>query len=167
VEHLLSLGHRRIGCITGLPDLLNSQKRSDGYRQAIQDAGLTVDETLVIEGDFQYVGGYKATKRLLALDNPPTAVFACNDLMAIGAISAVVSAGLSVPDDISVVGFDDIHLAMFANPPLTTVVQPKHDMGVTAAEILLKRLSDSTLKPNRHQLKTQLLVRDSTTAVSL
>ena len=166
VEHLLSLGHRRIGCITGMPDLLNSQKRNDGYRQAIQDAGLAVDESLVIEGDFRYEGGYEATKKLLALANPPTAVFACNDLMAIGAISAVVSEGLSVPEDISIVGFDDIHLAVFANPSLTTVVQPKHEMGVTAAEILLKRLKDSNLKPNRYQLKTYLLVRDSTTAVS-
>jgi len=166
IEHLLSSGHHRIGCITGLPDLMNSQKRSDGYRQAIQEAGLIVDESLVIEGDFRYEGGYDATKQLLALENPPTAVFACNDLMAIGAISAVVSEGLSVPEDISIVGFDDIHLAVFANPSLTTVVQPKHEMGVKAADILLKRLKDSKMSPDRYQLKTHLLVRDSTTAVS-
>ena len=166
VEHLLSLGHRRIGCITGPPDLMNSQKRSDGYRQAIQDAGLTVDESLVVVGDFRYEGGYDATKQLLALEDSPTAVFACNDLMAIGAISGVVSEGLTVPEDVSIVGFDDIHLAVFANPSLTTVVQPKHEMGVTAAQILLKRLKDSTMSPARYQLKTHLLVRDSTTAIT-
>ena len=165
VEHLLALGHQRIGCITGLPDLVNSQKRSAGYRQAIRDAGLLIDESLMIEGDFRYESGYDATKRLLSLENPPTAVFACNDLMAIGAISAVVSLGLSVPEDVSIVGFDDILLAVFTNPSLTTVVQPKHEMGVTAAQILLQRLANPEPPPIRHILDTHLLVRDSTTAV--
>ncbi|MDJ0752718.1 MAG: LacI family DNA-binding transcriptional regulator [Ardenticatenaceae bacterium] len=165
VEHLLSLGHQRIGCITGLPDLINSQKRSNGYREALKNAGLIVDESLIVEGDFRYEGGYDATKHLLGLNDPPTAIFACNDLMAIGAISAIVSAGLSVPQDISIVGFDDIHLAMFANPPLTTVVQPKYEMGVTAAKILLQRLQTPDLPPKRHLLQTHLLVRESTKAV--
>ncbi len=166
VEHLLSLGHQRIGCITGPPDLMNSQKRSDGYRQAIQQAGLPLDKSLVVEGDFRYEGGYDATKHLLSLTNPPTAVFACNDLMAVGAISAVVSLGLSVPEDVSIVGFDDIHLAVFANPSLTTVVQPKHEMGVMAAQILLQRIKEPDMPPNRHLLKTYLLARDSTTDVT-
>lgn len=165
VEHLLALGHKRIGCITGLPDLVNSKKRSDGYRQAIENTGMRVDESLIIEGDFRYEGGYDATKHLLTIGEPPTAVFACNDLMAIGAISAVVSLGLSVPEDVSIVGFDDIHLAVFANPSLTTVVQPKHKMGVTAAKILLQRLKEPNKPPERYVLKTNLLVRDSTTAV--
>ena len=161
-RHLIELGHRRIGCIAGPSDLTPSADRVTGYSQALAECGVPVDEALIAKGDFQYESGYQATRQLLAMDNPPTAIFACNDLMAVGAISAAVEMGFQVPADMSVIGFDDVRLASFANPPLTTIVQPKYEMGVIAAQMLLERVGDLDTPPRRTMLDTSLLVRQST-----
>ncbi len=161
-HHLIELGHRRIGCIAGPSDLTPSADRVTGYSQALAERDMSVDQALVAKGDFQYESGYQAARQLLAMDDPPTAVFACNDLMAVGVIAAAVEMGFQVPADLSVVGFDDVRLASFANPPLTTIVQPKHDMGVIAAKMLLERMRDLDMPPRRKTFDTRLLVRRST-----
>jgi len=160
--HLLELGHRCIGCITGPSDVTPSAERVTGYRQALSEGGIPVDEVLIVKGDFQYGSGYRAARQILARDDPPTAIFTCNDLMAVGAISAAVEMGRQVPVNLSVVGFDDVRLASFANPPLTTIVQPKYEMGVLATTMLLERMRNHDIPPRRRLLDTSLLIRQST-----
>ena len=166
-RYLMDLGHRCIGCIAGPSDVTPSAERVTGYRQALDESGIPVDEALIVKGDFQYESGYQAAHQLLAVDDPPTAIFACNDLMAVGAISAAVEVGRRVPADLSVIGFDDVGLASFANPPLTTVVQPKYEMGVIAATMLLERMHEPEIPPRRRMLDTSLLVRRSTAPLSV
>jgi len=166
-RHLLDLGHCRIGYIAGPSDLTPSAERITGYRQALEEAGIPVDKALILKGDFQYESGYQAARQLLEMDDPPAAIFACNDLMAVGAISAAVELGRKVPADLSVVGFDDVRLASFTNPPLTTIVQPKYEMGVVAATMLLERMRDHDVPPRRRMLDTALVIRQSTTSVKV
>lgn len=161
-SHLLELGHRRIGCITGPADLTSSTERVLGYRQALVEHNLPVEEMIIINGDFQYESGYQATHHLLTLDQPPTAIFACNDMMAVGAISAAQELNRQIPADLSVVGFDDVRLAAFTNPPLTTISQPKREMGVVAATMLLERMKHRDRPPRHRLLETSLLIRRST-----
>ena len=162
IHYLIELGHRRIGCITGPSDVTPSAERVTGYRQALREAGIAADENLVVKGDFQYESGFRATQQLLEVNDPPTAVFACNDLMAVGAISAVIESGRRVPADLSVIGFDDVPLASFTNPPLTTIAQPKYEMGALATTMLLERVQDRDMPPRRKLLDTSLFVRHST-----
>jgi LacI family transcriptional regulator len=164
-HHLVELGHRRIGCIAGPSDVTPSADRITGYRQALHEGGIAVDEALIVKGDFQYESGYRAAHQLLAIDDPPTAVFTCNDLMAVGAISAALELRRQVPADLSVVGFDDVRLASFTNPPLTTVAQPKYEMGVMAATMLLERLQNRDMPPRQRLLDTSLLTRQSTASL--
>ena len=161
VEHLIVRGHRRIGCITGPSDVTPSAGRAEGYRSALAAHGLPIDEALIQRGDFQYAGGAEATATLLSLPEPPTAIFACNDMMAIGAISAATEMGRHVPVDLGIVGFDDVALASFSNPPLTTVCQPKQQMGEVAIDLLLARIKVRIAPPQRRVLPTQLIVRRS------
>jgi LacI family transcriptional regulator len=161
-RHLIDLGHRCIGCIVGPSDLTPSAERVTGYQQALGEAGIHVDETLIAKGDFQFESGHRAMRQFLAMRDPPTAIFACNDLMAVGAIGVAVEMGWMVPADLSVVGFDDVRLASFGNPPLTTVVQPKYEMGVMAATMLLERMRDPEMPPRRRLLDTSLLIRKTT-----
>lgn len=164
VEHLLALGHKRIGCISGPAEVASSLARVEGYRAALRSAGLRADPALVVAGNFSDGSGHGGAQQLLGMAEPPTAIFACNDLMAIGAIAAVVEMGLLVPDDISVVGYDDIHLAAFVNPPLTSVAQPKYDLGKSATALLVARLGDRSLPPRRFVLQNRLILRRSTAA---
>jgi LacI family transcriptional regulator len=161
-RHLIELGHTRIACVTGPSDLTPSADRVIGYRKALSQSNLAVDEALILKGDFHYTSGYEAGLQLLSLEPPPTAVFACNDLMAIGLMSAARQSGLRVPEDLSVVGFDDVRLAAFANPPLTTIAQPKYQIGVVAVRLLLERMREPELAARRHVLDTRLLTRAST-----
>ena len=161
-RHLIDLGHRHIGCITGPSDLTLSAERVTGYRRALQEAGLSIDENLVVKGDFQFESGYRAALHFLGLRPPPTAIFANNDLMAVGVINAALKLGCAVPADLSVVGFDDVPLASFIYPLLTTVAQPKYDMGVVATTMLLERINNPDMPPRQTLLETQLIVRDST-----
>jgi DNA-binding LacI/PurR family transcriptional regulator len=127
-------------------------------------AGLSADADDVLLGNFNAESGYQAATQLLSRSDPPTAIFACNDLMAIGAISAARAMGFRMPRDISIVGFDDIQLAHYSNPPLTTVRQPKYEMGRLATNLLLERIQDPDMQPRARVLDTQLVVRASSSA---
>jgi LacI family repressor for deo operon, udp, cdd, tsx, nupC, and nupG len=160
-EHLQSLGHRRIAVVTGPAESPHSRDRMFGYRLQLRAAGMQFDESLVIPGEFTMKSGADAADRLLAIPDPPTAVFCFNDEMAIGAIQRLTALGRRVPDDISVAGFDDIEFAAFASPPLTTISQPTDDMGATAMKLLHRRLGGDT-HVETVTLPTQLKVRAST-----
>ncbi|RKR92540.1 LacI family transcriptional regulator [Micromonospora pisi] len=160
-EHLLSLNHRRIGFIAGPPRLLCSRARLDGYRAALEAAGLPVDHQLIAPGDFYHESGYSSGTALLNLADPPTAIFASSDQMAFGAYEAVRRRGLRVPDDVSVVGFDDLPEARWSSPPLTTVRQPLAEMGLLAARTVLRLARGEAVDTPRVELSTDLVVRDS------
>jgi LacI family transcriptional regulator len=161
IEHLIGLGHRRIGFITGTPGTSPARERLAGYRDALRDADLPFDPTLVVKGDFLEPRGYEATQELLALDRRPTAIFTSADTAAFGAIKAARAAGLRVPRDISVVGFDDIPESSLVMPPLTTVRQPLQEMGATAVRLLRRLMDEPDATPRRTELLTELIVRES------
>ncbi len=161
--YLIELGHRRIAYIVGLKEMECSLDRLAGYRAALKEHAIEYDPALVHAGDFFRPQGYEAARQFLALDHPPTAIFAANDLSAFGVMEAVRDCELSVPDDISVIGFDDIQEAQQVHPSLTTVRQPLEEMGRLAAQILLARLDDPDLPGERVELPTELIIRDSCT----
>jgi LacI family transcriptional regulator len=161
-EHLVSLGHRRIGLIAGPRRLLCSRARLDGYRAGLESAGIGVADELIRQGDFYHESGFKGSAALLDLADPPTAIFASSDQMAFGVYEAVRQRGLRVPDDISVVGFDDLPEARWASPPLTTVRQPLAEMGVVAARTVLALAQGQELDSRRVELATELVTRVST-----
>jgi LacI family transcriptional regulator len=161
-EHLLSLGHRRIGMIGGPRSMLCTQARIDGYRAALERAGVEFDRSLVRYGDFRHEGGFRASCTLLDLADRPTAIFAGSDQQAMGAYEAARQVGLRVPDDVSVVGFDDLPLCQWLSPPLTTIRQPLEEMGRLAARMLFQQLDGDTLVSPRMELATELRVRLST-----
>ncbi|WP_328441653.1 LacI family DNA-binding transcriptional regulator [Streptomyces sp. NBC_00444] len=165
-EHLLALGHRRIGLIAGPPRLLCSRARLDGYRTALESAGITLDDTLVVPGDFHPESGFTGCNVLLDLPDPPTAVFAASDQMALGAIEALRRRGLRVPEDMSVVGFDDVPEVRWSAPPLTTVRQPLADMGKLAVRTVLRLARGEQPDSPRVELGTELVVRSSTAPAS-
>ncbi len=163
MAHLIERGHRRIAHLAGFRATSSGRYRWDGYLASLQEHGLSVDQDLVVEAGFTKEQGHQAMHRLLAVRPLPTAVFAVNDLVAIGALTALREAGLRVPDDMAVAGFDDIDEAACITPGLTTIRQPTYEMGKTAAELLFRRLSKGA--PRRRQrvvLSHQLVVRDST-----
>jgi LacI family transcriptional regulator len=162
-RHLLDLGHRRIGCVIRTGDPTSSVARVDGYREALVETGIQPDERFIVGSEFGYAAGEAAARELLKFPERPTAVIAHNDIMAIGAMKALVEAGLSVPRDVSVVGFDDIALASYVQPPLTTVFYPKQQMGHAAAELLLQLLARGEVSPPKvTTLAVRLIVRGST-----
>ncbi len=161
-RHLIDLGHTRIGAITGPDDMMCSLARLDGYRSAMASAGLSVDPAWTTFGSFYVEGGREAALAMLALPHPPTAIFAGNDLQALGVYEAARERGLRVPDDLSVVGFDDIAPAQWVSPPLTTVHQPLRRMGAEAARIVLREASGDADHAPRLDLATHLVVRGST-----
>ncbi len=161
-KYLIGLGHRRIACIAGPSPLTPSADRVHGYKRALAEAGIPFDEQLVVPCTESYVSGEIAMAQLLNLNEPPTAVFAYNDVTAIGALRAIANAGLQVPRDISIVGFDDIPLASAVVPSLTTIAQPIAELATLAVEILISRLRGSeTLPGKRIMLETRLIVRES------
>ena len=165
VAFLVSLGHRQIGCITNAPLAYTAAtERLNGYRDALDEAGIAFDERLVVEGSFVAASGYGAMTALLARARP-TAVFVASDVVAIGAIRALREAGLRVPTDVSVVGFDDIALAEHFDPPLTTVRIPAHSLGETAGQLLVERIAGRPVAA-RTLLPTQLVIRESTGIVA-
>lgn len=166
VNHLLTLGHRRIGIITNAPLVYTaSRQRLEGYSQALKQAGIAYDECLIQEGNFDGESGLSAMQDLLACDPPPTAVFVASDMVAMGALQAIRDRGLQVPEDIAVVGFDDITAARFVTPALTTVRVPMFGLGWSAAEILVERIEglveQDTISQTHTLLETELIVRDS------
>jgi LacI family transcriptional regulator len=162
-EHLLALGHKRIGFISGRPDLDSARLRQEGYALALAEAGIEADPALIAEGAFVEDQSHEAARRLLLGPNPPTAIFASNDLSAIGVLSAAVELGLDVPHDLSILGFDNVPEAVMADPPLTTVEQPIQLMGRRAIELLLSLLAGGEV-PGRITLPTRLVERRSTAA---
>ena len=163
-RHLLDLGHRRIAAITGPPHALSSRARLDGYRAALDGAGVPADPRLVRQGDYHVEDGLLHTRSLLREDEPPTAVFAFNDSQALGVYRAAAEAGLRIPHDLSVVGFDDLPPVEWAIPALTTVRQPLTEMARAAAEMVVTLAHGGELASNRLILATRLIVRASTAA---
>ena len=163
-EHLLSFGHRRIASISGPGDYLCSRARLDGYRSALDRAGIRFDPALVREGNFHHEGGFACGAELLALSHAPTAIFAGSDQQAFGVYEAARRRGLRIPQDLSLVGFDDLPVARWASPPLTTVRQPLAEMGRTAAQMLGDLIEGAPLRTNRIELSTELIIRESTAA---
>ena len=162
-RHLIELGHKRIACIAGPSSITPSAERMTGYRKALEQAGLPYDETLVLRGDYHAQSGMEITHAILKMDPRPTAVFASNDLMALGALRAAAEAGYSVPRDLAVIGYDDLELAKFTNPPLSTIAQPKKEIGTQAVNLLVDRITRKNRPPSRLVLAPELIVRRSTT----
>jgi len=160
-RHLARLGHRRIGFVGGPSHVSSSIQRLAGHREALEEAGLPFDEALAVSGDFHPESGRSAAQRLLDLSRPPTAILACNDLMAIGVLRAAAERGRVVPRDLAVVGYDDIELSAFTVPPLTTVAQPKREMGRRSVRLLAGRIRDERLPPQHQLLPVTLTVRES------
>jgi DNA-binding LacI/PurR family transcriptional regulator len=159
VTHLLRLGYDRIATILGPMDTMTARHRRQGYIDALHSRAKTVNPAMEMEGDFTEPSGYYAMQHLLC--QLPDAVFAANDLMAMGAMRVIREHGLKVPDDIAVVGFDDIPASANTDPPLTTVRQPSHHMGVVAAEILIDVLKHGAMYLHRVILPTELIIRKS------
>lgn len=164
MRHLLGLGHRRIAAITGPTGWVATEDRRRGYHAALAAAGILPDPALEIESDFEIAGGADAAGRLLELSDPPTAIFAFNDNLAIGAIQAARARGVRVPEDLSVVGFDDSEHATIVSPALTTVRQPLAEMGRTAVSLLSRLLDRQRFETLHIELGTRLVVRESTAA---
>jgi LacI family transcriptional regulator, galactose operon repressor len=162
MRHLFSLGHRRIAIITGPRGWIATEDRRRGYHAALAAAGILPDPALEVEADFEIAGGRDAARRLFDPANPPSAIFAFNDNLAIGAIQAARARGLRVPEDVSVVGFDDVELATIVSPTLTTVRQPLAEMGRTAVSLLMRLLERQRFETLHVELGTRLVVREST-----
>lgn len=163
-EYLISLGHRRIGIITGPLHLTTSRARLAGYREALERAGIPVDPALICEGNYLLGDGYQQTTAFLHLADPPTAIFAGNDAQAAGVYQALYEHNIRIPDDMSVIGFDDVMYSAQMSPPLTTIRQPLVEMGKMAATMLLRLISGLQLDSNHMELSTSLVVRKSCSA---
>jgi LacI family transcriptional regulator len=160
-QYLIDKGYTRIACIAGPLDKTPARLRLEGYQSAMQRSGLPLHDEYVITSDFEFGGGLTAMQSLLALAEPPQAVFVGNDAMAVGVYQALYQAGLSVPRDMAVVGYDDIELAAFMTPPLTTIHQPKDELGELAIDVLIHRMAQPGQKQQRVQLTPELVVRGS------
>jgi len=159
IKHLLSQGFRRIATITGAQNMIAGSDRLLGYMDALAQNGIPIDMDLIAPGNFTEEGGYAAMQRILP--HRPQAVFVASDTMALGALRAIQQAGLRIPENIALAGFDDMPFSARLNPPLTTVRQPVQEMGTRAAEMLFALLADPESKLTHTILPTQLVVRDS------
>jgi LacI family transcriptional regulator len=169
-KYLIELGHRHIGCISGPSQTTPSAQRLSGYKRALQEAKLNIDENIIRQGDYRYPSGEKAMRELLMVAHPPTAVFICNDMMAIGAFQAVYQLGLKIPDDISIIGFDNIPISQAIYPSLTTIEQPIIEMAELVVNLLIEKiklrnnrsnLMNGNIYNKRIVLETKLIKRDS------
>lgn len=160
-EHLINLGHKRIAHISGPVSVVLSRDRMKGYRQAMVYHELPIEPVFMQEGDFSFESGYNQMLKFLALENPPSAVFAASDEMAVGAVKAARSNGLRVPEDLAVVGFDNIELGSIVEPGITTIEQPKYQIGNMAMELLVKLIDQEELQKNQSVLEDKLIIRDS------
>jgi LacI family transcriptional regulator len=163
MEYLTSLGHKRIGFISGRAELESSTRRLMGYRDGMKKAGLRVDERLIASGDYTTETGVSCARQLLSLDNPPTAIFASNDQMAMGVYQVAQEMGLRIPEDLSVIGFDNIMESKYMG--LTTVDQFISDMGYVATQMLIKLINGDLLESQTYQMQTQLVIRSSCRAL--
>jgi len=162
-EHLTQLGHERVGMVSGPLEKSSGHERYHGLRDALADLGLPLHDSLVRFGDFRVSGGREAAEELLRLPEPPTALVVSNNQMTLGALLAVRELGLRVPDEVSVVSFDDMEWAPLANPPLTALAQPTYEMGATAARMLLDKIEKkATGSPSKLFMEPELMIRGST-----
>lgn len=162
VRHLIELGHRRIGFITGPHRLFTARERLEGYLETLRAAGLPIDERLILEGDFKERGGYELVSRFLEIRPQPTAVFVANNLMTLGVLLRLKERGVRIPQQLAVVGFDDMPWAPILTPPLTAVAQPSYQLGTAAAQLLMQRLrSTRTTPPQVLVFQPTLVVRES------
>jgi LacI family transcriptional regulator len=166
-QHLLTLGHRRIACIAGPQELDISMERVAGLRQRLQQAGMQLPAEQLVHADFTSTGGYAAATLLLSSAQAPDAIFCCNDLMAIGALRAAAERGIQVPQQLSVIGFDDIDMAQFVHPQLTSVAQNTRRLGQLTAQCLLDRIADPARPIQRQIVTPQLQVRSSTVSAAV
>lgn len=158
---LLDSGHKRIGMISGDRNFVSTIQRESGYKKALEDAGLHFETQLVKQGAFGFKGGFGAAGQFLDMSEKPTAIFAISDLMAIGAIKAMKQAKIKVPDDMSVIGFDNISFSSMYDPMLSTVFQPKYEIGSMAMELLIKQINGEK-EAQEIFLEHQLIIREST-----
>ncbi|WP_295760140.1 LacI family DNA-binding transcriptional regulator [Undibacterium sp.] len=163
-KYLIDLGHTDIACVSGPKTLLPSGDRVQGYWRALKEAGIARREEYLAHSDFTSQGGFTAFQQLLALERRPSAIFASNDLMAIGGLCAAHQAGMKIPEQLSVIGYDDIALASFSTPPLTTIAQPKYEIGVLTAQVMVQRIRNAASDLQREKLETKLMIRQSTAA---
>lgn len=163
-EHLVTLGHRRIGMVAGSFSITDrSYHRWHGYRMCLRDHGISYDKELLVQTDYSLESGRDAVKKLLALKDQPSAVFCSNDYIALGAMKGARELGLNLPSDLSIVGFDDMQTASYLVPALTTIRQPAYEIGEIATELLFQRMETPT-KPVQRMLESSLIIRESTTA---
>ncbi|HCG7924966.1 substrate-binding domain-containing protein [Vibrio parahaemolyticus] len=160
-KYLIDCGHTEIGCITGPLIKHQAQMRYEGYKRAMNEAGLEFNANSIIESDFECEGGYQAFKKMAERGTLPSSIFVSNDMMAMGVINAANELGIKVPDDLSIIGYDDIHIAKFMSPSLTTIHQPKYRLGQAAVETLVRRLDDKSNEAQVVQLEPTLVVRNS------
>jgi LacI family transcriptional regulator len=165
-KHLLGLGHRRIGFLAGRPDLESARQREQGYREALTAAGIPIDPELIRVGDYELETSEEPARQLLTLADRPTAIFAANDLSAIQTMHVARALGLSIPGDVSVVGFDNIPESAFTGTPLTTIDQSIQEMGRQAVELLIDLIEGNTDRPQQITLPTRLVVRQSSGPVA-
>lgn len=161
IEYLIQNGHREIALIEGIEGFKSSQERKDGYIKALIDYQIPIKSDYMVRGNYDMQSGYRAMESLLAINQPLTAVFCSNDDMAIGAMNAVFSHGLNVPDDISIIGFDDIGFSQYTTPRLTTVKRPIEKISSLGAEKLLELIEEKSIEGERIFVNTELMVRDS------
>ena len=164
VDYLVSLGHTRIGCLTGLRENPHTIERLVGFKRALENAGLEYDEQYVIEGDFTLGSGQDSAQQIMRRPKPPTAIFCMSDQMAMGAIQALQAQGIKIPQQMSIVGFDNIPYAEFWHPSITTVSQPADEIGKRAVDMLVAMIEGQELTLESKILPTQLIVRDSSGA---
>jgi LacI family transcriptional regulator len=160
-SHLIQQGHKRIALINGPLVFTTARDRQAGYKDALREAGMSVDESLIVHGAFKQPAGYSAMRQLLDLDDPPSAVFAASNLLTLGALQAIHERNLAIPEEIAILGFDEMPWAMSLRPPLTTIAQPAFEVGRTAAELLLARVREPALPRRQVVLETRLIVRSS------
>lgn len=161
VDHLIKKGHKRIAYISGLPNIATSKYRLQGYSEALRDNNIKVDEKLILSGDSKHKSGKILSAKLLDLKNPPSALFTGNNLITLGALETIHSRGLTIPDDIAIIGFDDMPWSISLNPPLTAVSQPGYEIGKRATELLFNRINDPKRESVKVELKTKLIIRKS------
>lgn len=160
-KHFIENGHKKIGCLSGQVDKSTCQERLKGFRKAMTEAELTVNDDWLLDGDFECESAVEAAQKFIAMEDRPTAIFCFNDIMAMALISTFEQAGLRVPDDISIIGYDNIDLAPYFSPPLTTVHQPKRRLGKKAIEILLERVKDKNHERQTFEMTPKLVERKS------
>ncbi|WP_241596785.1 ribose operon transcriptional repressor RbsR [Rosenbergiella epipactidis] len=162
-KHLIDRGYQHIACISGPLDKSPARRRVEGFKRALLTAGRPINEKYIVQGDFEFSGGMSSMQQLLTLTPRPDAVFACNDAMAVGVYQALFRAGLAIPDDVAVIGYDDIALSVYLTPPLTTIHQPKDTLGQVAIDLLLHRIEEKKGgAPVSWALTPELKVRAST-----